>query len=98
MAVAGLQAAAHSLAAVAATSDSQDADVAAITARLKEGTDALANLLAGRTPAPRLSKKSPQSLPIGIPYGVFLRAGVLHCGRILHSKGMTVLSKRARSD
>ena len=93
MAVAGLQADAHSLAAVA--SNSQDTDVAAITAPLKEGSDALANLPAGRTPAPRTSKKSPQSLPIGIPCGVFLRAGVLQCGRILHSKGMTVLSKRA---
>ena len=73
MAVAGLQADAHSLAAVA--SNSQDTDVAAITAPLKEGSDALANLPAGRTPAPRTSKKSPQSLPIGIPVGFSCEPG-----------------------
>jgi hypothetical protein len=49
VAVAGLQADAHSLAAaVAARSDSQDADVAAFTAPLKEGIHALANLPACR--------------------------------------------------
>ena len=73
VAVAGLQADAHSLAAVA--SNSQDTDVAAIIAPLKEGTDALANLPAGRTPAPRLSKKSPRVCQSAFPVGFFCEPG-----------------------